>query len=164
MLCGEERKRERRRSVTQPPLRMKNPKVHTGHTHKKKALFLFWCLNVHLSMYQCDWLHRFSRTSVKVTRVRALILWLWYFSWIAERTMNVKSFNCSFLGRTHTHTHIHTQQHRKRSRYIPAHPRSLASLLHEQTLDGFHKKTRLQNLWSFITLQGFFLRPKVFSH
>lgn len=65
-----------------------------------QSLF-FCCLNVHLSMYQCDWLRHFSWTSVKVSRAGALILRLWYFSWIAERTVNV---NCSFLGRTHNST------------------------------------------------------------
>lgn len=155
MLWREERKREHRRSVTQLPLRIKNPKgAHRAPAHEKSHFF--WSLNVHLSMYQCDWLHRFSRTSVKVTRAGALIPWLWYFSWIAERTMNVKSFNCSFLGRTHT-----TAQEVVRTYSCP--PRSLASLLHEQTLDCFHKNliTKSDHLSRYRDSSS---GPKVFSH
>lgn len=98
MLWRKERKRERRRSITQLPLWMKTQRCMLG-TCTQKSLF-FWCLIVHLSIHQCDWLRRFSWTSVKVSGAGALIRWLWYFSWIAERTMNVKSFNCSSLGRT----------------------------------------------------------------
>lgn len=67
-----------------------------------------------------DWLCRLSGTSVKVTRAGALIVWLWYFSWIAEHIMNVKPFNCSFVGHTAKKGWIYS--------YLP---RRLASPLHE---------------------------------
>lgn len=102
MLWRKERKGECRRSVSEPALWMKAQRctLRTCTGEKKEKAF-FWFLNVHLSIHQWAWLQHSSWTCVKVTGVAALILWLWYFSWIAEHTMNVSSVDCSFLGGAH---------------------------------------------------------------
>lgn len=74
-----------------------NPKVSAVHMHKNKSFLLvsectFINASVWLTLpFQLD-------LSVKVTGADVLILWVWYFSWIAERIMNVKSLNGSFRG------------------------------------------------------------------
>lgn len=102
MLWRKERKGECRRSVSEPALWMKAQRctLRTCTGEKKEKAF-FWFLNVHLSIHQWAWLQHSSWTCVKVTGVAALILWLWYFSWIAEHTVNVSSVDCSFLGGAH---------------------------------------------------------------
>lgn len=98
--CSEgTRKREHRRVDHSAASVDENPKVHTGHMHKKRPFLLVSeCTVINLSVW-LDSRH-FSWTGAG-----ALIMWNWYFGWIVECTMNVKPFNCCFLGGTHTHTH-----------------------------------------------------------
>lgn len=110
--CSEGGREREQASITQLA-----PGVHAGHMHKKPFSFVFY---VSVSL------------TGPLSRLPDALIWrLWYFSWIAGHTINVKVY-------------LPTAQ--AEAGYIPTH----------------------HHVWhyskSFITLQGFLLRPKVVFH